>query len=375
MICPDLLATIPRARQSAIARGLWHDGRISTRDVQIHGVNAQLAIDAIKARAARRSAADGRKLALVIEGGALRGVCSGGGIVALDLLGFRDVFDEVYGTSAGAMNASYFLAGQTKMGISIYYDDMNRREIVNPLRFWRIVDLDRLFRRTLMGTKRLRLDAVLSARSKLYIAALDKSTGGSALFDAKSLGGEEGLLTALRAATAVPLLYNRAVDVGGRLCMDAGIVNAFPLEDAIAAGCTDILVLLTRPCGYRRRTPGAATRWLFKRHCARGNPRLMAAFDRYVERDTAVRDLAFGRVAPPRQVNIATICTDDVEIVQRMTTDASVLHAGATAFGRKTLRAFGADPEALLLTPPTERKREKTPQGQIDPGAVDAGTG
>jgi len=368
------LTTIRRARQSSNARGLWHDGPISNDDVQLHGVNAQGAIDAIKARAARRSPApDGRKLGLVIEGGALRGVCSGGGIVALDLLGFRDVFDEVYGTSAGAMNASYFLAGQTKMGISIYYEDMNRREIVNPLRFWRIVDLDRLFRRTLMGSKRLRLDAVLAARSKLYIATLEKSTGTSVLLDAKALGGEEGLLAALRASTAVPLLYNRPVDVGGRLCMDAGIVNAFPLENAIAAGCTDILVLLTRPCGYRRKTPGAATRWLFKRHCAHGNPDLMRAFDRYVERDTAVRDLAFGRVPLPRQVNIATLCTDDVEIVQRMTTDATLLHAGATAFGRKTLRAFGADPDVWALTPPTDRKREKASRGQIDPDAVGAG--
>ena len=95
--------------------------------------------------------------------------------------------------------------------------------------------------------------------------------------------------------------------------MDAGIVNAFPLEDAIAAGCTDILVLLTRPCGYRRKTPGAATRWLFKHHCAHGNTDLMRAFDHYVQRDTAVRDLAFGRVPLPTQVNIATICTDAID--------------------------------------------------------------
>jgi predicted patatin/cPLA2 family phospholipase len=337
-------------------------------------VNAQAAIDAIKARAARRApAADGRKLGLVIEGGALRGVCSGGGIVALDHLGLRDVFDEVYGTSAGAMNAAYFLAGQTRDGIRIYYEDMNRRAIVNPLRFWRIVELDRLFQRTVLGNKRLRLDAVLAARAKLFVATLDKGTGTSALFDAKSLGGEQGLLTVLRAATAVPLLYNRPVDVGGRLCMDAGIVNAFPLEDAIAAGCTDILVLLTRPRGYRRKTPGAATRWLFAHRCAGRNPNLMRAFDRYVERDTAVRDLAFGRVALPAPVNIATICTDDVEIVQRMTTDAGLLHAGALAFGRKTLRAFGADPDAWTLAPPADPRRARGPRGRVDPDAVDAG--
>ena len=94
-------------------------------------MNAPAAIAAIKARAARFRAGDrapdGRKLALVVEGGALRGVCSAGGVVALEHLGLTDVFDHVYGTSAGVMNASYFVAGQARLGIRIYYEDMNRR--------------------------------------------------------------------------------------------------------------------------------------------------------------------------------------------------------------------------------------------------------
>ena len=43
------------------------------------------------------------------------------------------MFDDVYGTSAGAMNASYFVTGQARLGIRIYYEDMNRRAVVNPL--------------------------------------------------------------------------------------------------------------------------------------------------------------------------------------------------------------------------------------------------
>eukprot|EP00959_Pyramimonas_sp_CCMP1952_P399425 8368859-Pyramimonas_sp.AAC.1 len=42
----------------------------------------------------------------------MRGVVSGGGLTALHDLGMRDLFDATYGSSAGAMNLTYFLAGQ-----------------------------------------------------------------------------------------------------------------------------------------------------------------------------------------------------------------------------------------------------------------------
>lgn len=319
----------------------------------VRGVNPQAALDAITARAERFKAGDrspdGRKLALVVEGGALRGVCSAGGVVALEHLGLTDLFDHVYGTSAGVMNASYFLAGDARLGIRVYYEDMNRREIVNPWRVWNILDLDRLFRQSILGSKRLRLDAVLASRSKLFIAALEAESGAGTLFEAHALGTEEKLLAALRTATAVPFLYRRRTLIDGHCYLDAGLVNSFPLADALKAGCTDVLVLLTRPHHYRRPAAGRLTRWLFNRLHARGNSRLNRAYARRHEEDAAARDLAFGRLPAPAGANIATICTDDAEAVGRMTTDRGRLRAAALAFGRKTLRALGADPAGLAL--------------------------
>ena len=321
--------------------------------LDLHGVNAAAAVAAIQARAARFRAGDrspdGRKLALVVEGGALRGVCSAGGVVALEDLRLTDVFDHVYGTSAGVMNASYFVAGQARLGIRIYYEDMNRRSIVNPWRFWKILDLDRLFARAVMGNKRLDLDAVLASRSKLFIATLEMASGTGLLFDAQALATPEKVLGALRAATAAPLLFHGRASVEGLRCMDAGAVNAFPVEDALAAGCTDILVLLTRPVGYRRRPAARAMRWLFNRLHASGTPKLARALAVRHEVDARQRDLAFGRAPLPAGVNVATLCTDDGEVVDRLTRDPRLLRAGATSFGRKTLRAFGADAEAWSL--------------------------
>jgi len=316
-----------------------------------HGVNQAAAIAAIRARAGRDTHGgrdDGRKLGLVVEGGALRAVCSAGGVVALEHLGLTGAFDCVYGTSAGVMNAGYFLAGQARLGIKIYYEDMIRRDIINVLRFWRILDVARLFERTVMASKRLRLDAILRSPSRLFIAAMDEGTGGGILFDAQKLGTEALLLSALRAATAIPVFDNRPIAVLGRRYMDAGIVNSFPIEDAISAGCTDILVLLTRPYEFRCVPPSKTSRWFFDRLCAHGNPGLLRAFARQHERDTELRNLALGRTSTPPGVNIATICTDDRDVVQRLTTDPERLYAAAASFARKTLSIFGADPGSWI---------------------------
>lgn len=58
---------------------------------------------------------DGLKVGLVVEGGGMRGAVTGGMLMQLHDLGLKDLFDVVYGSSAGAINATYFLSGQVRM--------------------------------------------------------------------------------------------------------------------------------------------------------------------------------------------------------------------------------------------------------------------
>jgi hypothetical protein len=73
------------------------------------------ALQLLRQRALSRSTPAARKdpfkLGLVVEGGGMRGCVSGGGLQALSDLGLRDAFDAVYGSSAGAINSTYFLSG------------------------------------------------------------------------------------------------------------------------------------------------------------------------------------------------------------------------------------------------------------------------
>ena len=60
-------------------------------------------------------------------------------------LGLSRAFDEVYACSSGAINAAYFVAGQAAYSVSIYYDEVNNRNFINPLRLNNILNMDFLF--------------------------------------------------------------------------------------------------------------------------------------------------------------------------------------------------------------------------------------
>ena len=85
---------------------------------------------------------DTAHIALVIEGGGMRGVVTGGMVSELQDLGWGDVFDSIHGSSAGACAAAYFAAKQSEFGTSIYYEDINNKNFINKLRLKKVMDAD-----------------------------------------------------------------------------------------------------------------------------------------------------------------------------------------------------------------------------------------
>src|SRR5206468_3007033 len=146
----------------------------------VYGINPTGTIDLLKKRAALikqgRKPADGRKIALIVEGGAMRGVISCAALMGLEDLGMTPVFDEVYGASAGAVNAAYFLAGQAAYATTIYYQKINNTRFIRRLWHRQIVDIDVLFDSIIAGDRALRLDKVLASQSPLFIAIADACT-------------------------------------------------------------------------------------------------------------------------------------------------------------------------------------------------------
>jgi predicted acylesterase/phospholipase RssA len=86
--------------------------------------------------------ADGCKIAMVIEGGGMRGCVSAGMVGALHHLGLRDAVDIIYGSSAGSIVGAYFITEQLPwFGPELYYDKLTTagKEFIDTRRLLRVL--------------------------------------------------------------------------------------------------------------------------------------------------------------------------------------------------------------------------------------------
>lgn len=258
----------------------------------------------------------------------MRGVVSAGMLWALEDLGCHNVFDAVYGSSAGAINAAYFLAGQTGYGTSIYYEDINNRSFID---FWRalagrpILSLDFLLSDVLGHRKRLEIGRVLESASPLSVVATDVDTGLAQVLSHFST--RHDLLDALRASATMPVIAGGPSLFRGRSYLDASISEPIALPSAEAAGHTHVLVLLTRS-GQMRSQPSALDRHFVGPRLRRSSPLLADRYLRRAEPYAAILRAIDRGVGPRAGAAVAGIRVEGLTI-GRLERRRHVLEAGA----------------------------------------------
>jgi predicted patatin/cPLA2 family phospholipase len=231
-----------------------------------------------KARGSRPPHGDGASVALCVEGGAMRGVISAGMVWALEHLGLTTAFDAVYGSSAGAINAAYFLAGQAALGTTIYYEDINNSRFISP---WRavngrpIVDLGFLIDEVAVRRKPLETARVLSSPTPLSVMATDAATGQRAIL--RDFKSARDLLDALRAGATMPIVAGPPAAYNAGRYFDASLTEPIPVPTAEAEGHTHILALLTRP-GTMRKRPSSFDRLYVGPRLRKLSPALAAQY-------------------------------------------------------------------------------------------------
>jgi predicted patatin/cPLA2 family phospholipase len=193
----------------------------------------------------------------------MQGIISAAMCHQLLLMGLRPVFDAVYGASAGALNASFFLATQPR-GLDIYTEELvdgNFLDLTQMLpkalqilasrkgpgassssRY--AMDLDYLFDHVMQNKIPLDYKAVISSPIPLKVVV-------SSLDDLKPLildnfTSAKDLAECLAASCAVPEVAGPPRLVRGHRCVDAAVFEPVPVASAIRDGCTHILVLSTR---------------------------------------------------------------------------------------------------------------------------------
>uniref|UniRef100_A0A7S1SUM6 Patatin n=1 Tax=Tetraselmis chuii TaxID=63592 RepID=A0A7S1SUM6_9CHLO len=242
-----------------VARRHWAEEEEAVRKVplghqRIHPA-LQLIVDRARSGSEPGTRSDAFKLGLVVEGGGMRGSVTAGMLAALHDLGLQRVFDSVYGSSAGAINLTYFLTGQRE-GVDIYADMLSNRDFIDLSRLFMrsagpVLDLSFLLDKVMKEDVPLQWERVLSHDIPLKAVASCVRTLQPVLLD-QFLDATD-LLTCLRASANVPGIAGSPINHRGHSLVDAAVFEPVPFPAAVADGCTHVLVLCSRPDPTRLR--------------------------------------------------------------------------------------------------------------------------
>jgi predicted patatin/cPLA2 family phospholipase len=199
----------------------------------------------------RASRADQAVIALAIEGGGSRGVVSAGMCLLLEKTGLIDAVDVIYGTSSGALNGSFTAAGQAALGATNYLDTANP-QFANPLRMLTgraVVDFDFLFNELISRRKPYDPEGLAAGPS---FRALGVDLATAELEVLRDFADVEELMAAVRVSCSLPLLSGAPVSFRGKPMVDGSLIESMPYASALTGGATHVLVLRSRPAGYRK---------------------------------------------------------------------------------------------------------------------------
>jgi predicted patatin/cPLA2 family phospholipase len=312
-------------------------------------------VDLLRERLERGSTADARedphRLALVLEGGGMRGVVSAGMTAALERLGLTPCFDLVVGASAGAINGAALLAGVAGDGAATYCGPLASRSFVNPARVLRgrpVIDVDYVLNYASAGLDAERHERVLASPIALHCIAVDVDTAESV--DLSGMQTKRELWDALLASSRMPWAGGPPVEIDESRYLDGGLSSAIPVAEALAAGATHVLALQTRPHGVPRKSTSRLADRLIERHLRTLNPALVTLYrERVPSYERVVADIAARTLdgkGPPYVLGLRPPAgTPVVGQLERRSAVLSVAAADAERLVEGTLR-MGVRPPA-----------------------------
>ena len=192
---------------------------------------------------------------LVLEGGGARAAYSAGVVHALATAGVRP--DAVIGCSSGSINAAFFASGQTQTVCDLWADYVPGKHFISWRRHFTPfagpgLAVDDMLDRVIMGQSLL--DPVAATRGKpaLYVAVTDVTTSSGILVRPK----EHDVVEWLRASLALPVGYNRIVEIDNRGFIDGGVSLPVPFDEPIDTECRGpTVVVLTRKMNTMKPAP------------------------------------------------------------------------------------------------------------------------
>ncbi len=174
----------------------------------------------------------------------MSGVFGAGVFTAFQEMNLYKKIKVVYGGSAGAMNAAYFLARQSELGSSIYYEDLTSNFIFPfnvPIGIWQlfwnryvnrlhkinnVVNIDYIFE-VIKHKKVLDIKRIKRLGIKFYVKLLNTSNEKIEYFDVKK---SKNPLNILKAAISVKPYYFSSTNIDDEEYIDGTIKEPIGLS-------------------------------------------------------------------------------------------------------------------------------------------------
>ncbi|MGT2750673.1 patatin-like phospholipase family protein [Streptococcus orisasini] len=188
---------------------------------------------------------------LVLEGGGMRGLYTAGVLDAF--LDAKIKVDGIVAVSAGALFGVNYVSGQR--GRALRY---NKKYISYPnymgLRSWlttgNVVNKDFTYYKIPMELDVFDEEAFEKANIPFYAVATNIETGRPDYIQITNVFKQ---MEALRASSALPVA-SKIVEWEGKKYLDGGLSDSIPVDFARSLGFDKLIVVLTRPINYRKKT-------------------------------------------------------------------------------------------------------------------------
>jgi len=256
--------------------------------------------------------------ALVVEGGAMRGIFASGVLDSFMELNHRP-YDFVLGVSAGASNLVGYLSNQPLRSYQVITKLATSSRFYSPGRFFRGGDLVDVRWLIDEANKRYPIDEqTLFSSTPFYAAATNIETGKPDYYQVT----KENFATAIEATSALPIAYKKTPCIGGQCYTDGGVSDSIPVKEAYRRGARDITVVLSHPENYEMRK--VKSEWMMKKILAR-YPAVAKSITARAEKYNG--SLEFIR-NPPADATIRVIAPPEHFAVKRLTMNKATLDHG-----------------------------------------------
>jgi predicted patatin/cPLA2 family phospholipase len=183
-----------------------------------------------------------KKIAIITSEGGMTCSYSVGGLFALkDKYHLTEPYVAV-GSSGGAPNLAFYVAGQCAEIQNIWKNLLPTSRFISIAHPTEIMDIDYMIDEIFKKQDPLNAEAVKNAKTKLFISATDYETGEPVYFSNRD---DIDIFEVLRASTAAIIVYNKTVTINGRKYVDGafGAPVYRNVEKAFQEGAEKVIVI------------------------------------------------------------------------------------------------------------------------------------